>query len=156
MYQGEAPCKLGKLVFFPFLSLFSFLHYTCGTWTFPGEGSNQSCSCRPTPQPQQHGTLNPLSGARDPSLSLVDTKAGSCPAEPHWELLPFLFPRPFCCSDSLYPPSPGCSTPTPSPCVDAAAFCIKAQGKRHREAFPRGLSRVSGESSSPRTGVMSL
>ena len=24
-----------------------------GTWKFPGEGSNGSCSCRPTPQPQQ-------------------------------------------------------------------------------------------------------
>ena len=23
-------------------------------WMFPGEGSNQSCSCRPLPQPQSH------------------------------------------------------------------------------------------------------
>ena len=25
----------------------------CGIWKFPGQGSSQSCSCWPTPQPQQ-------------------------------------------------------------------------------------------------------
>ena len=36
-------------------SLFSFLFYgcTCGIWKFPGQGSNWSCSCQLTPQPQQ-------------------------------------------------------------------------------------------------------
>ena len=28
---------------------------TCGTWRFPGQGLNQSCTCQPMPQPQQHG-----------------------------------------------------------------------------------------------------
>ena len=28
---------------------------TWGIWRFPGEGSNRSWSCRPTPQPQQRG-----------------------------------------------------------------------------------------------------
>ena len=34
--------------FFPFYS------YTCSIWKFPGPKSNQSCSCRPVLQPQQH------------------------------------------------------------------------------------------------------
>ena len=29
------------------------MHYTCGIWKFPGQGSNQSYICRPTPQPLQ-------------------------------------------------------------------------------------------------------
>ena len=33
--------------------LFCFLGPLCGTWKFPGSGLNQSCSCRPMPQPQQ-------------------------------------------------------------------------------------------------------
>ena len=32
---------------------FSFYSHTCGMWKFPGQGSHWSCSCRPTPQPQQ-------------------------------------------------------------------------------------------------------
>ena len=32
---------------------FSYGH-TCSIWKLPGCGSNQSCSCQPTPQPQQH------------------------------------------------------------------------------------------------------
>ena len=31
-----------------------FNRCTCSIWRFPGQRSNQSCSCRPTPQPQQH------------------------------------------------------------------------------------------------------
>ena len=58
-------------------------------WKFPGYGSNQSCSCRPTPQPEQHRIqaavcdlhhsswqcwiLNPLSEARDQTRVLMDT-----------------------------------------------------------------------------------
>ena len=33
--------------------LFSFQGHTCGMWRFPDQGLNQSCSCRPMPQPQQ-------------------------------------------------------------------------------------------------------
>ena len=33
---------------------FSFYSHTCRIWKFPGYGSDQSYSCRPTPQPQQH------------------------------------------------------------------------------------------------------
>ena len=32
----------------------SFYGCICSTWKFSGYGSNWSCSCRPTPQPQQH------------------------------------------------------------------------------------------------------
>ena len=34
---------------------FSFYGYTHSIWKFPGQGSNQSCSCRPMPQPWQRG-----------------------------------------------------------------------------------------------------
>ena len=34
---------------------FLFQGCTCGIWKFPGQGSNQSCSCQPTPLPQQCG-----------------------------------------------------------------------------------------------------
>ena len=40
------------LVFFFFF--FSFYSHTCGICSFPGQGSNWSCSCQPMPQPQQH------------------------------------------------------------------------------------------------------
>ena len=36
-----------------FLFFFPFKGYICGIWTFPGQGSNRSCSCRAAPQPQQ-------------------------------------------------------------------------------------------------------
>ena len=42
------------LFFFLFLSPFSFYGCTCGVQMFSGQGLNHSCSCRPTPQPQQH------------------------------------------------------------------------------------------------------
>ena len=41
-------------------------------WRFPAYGSNRRCSCRPTPQPQPHQILNPLSEARDRTHVLVD------------------------------------------------------------------------------------
>ena len=56
---------LGSLTFFScvwlkfywfclsFLCFFLWLHLSI--WKFLGQGSNQSCSCQPTPQPQQHG-----------------------------------------------------------------------------------------------------
>ena len=37
----------------PQLFFFLFKGCTCSIWKFQGWGSNQSCSCRPTPQPQQ-------------------------------------------------------------------------------------------------------
>ena len=42
------------------LLFFSLEVCTCGTWKFPGQGLNWSCSYRPTPQPQQGLILNPL------------------------------------------------------------------------------------------------
>ena len=36
-----------------FLS-FAFQGRICDIWKFTGQGMNQSCSCQPTPQPQQH------------------------------------------------------------------------------------------------------
>ena len=52
--------------YFYFLSFFAFSRAaSCGTWRLPGQGSNQSCSRRPTPQPQQCGIPNSPSKARD-------------------------------------------------------------------------------------------
>ena len=42
------------------MNVVAFLGHTCGIWMFPGQGSNRNYSCQPTPQPQQHGILNPL------------------------------------------------------------------------------------------------
>ena len=43
------------LSFFFFFFFFSFAFWGCihGTWKFPGQGSNCSYSCRPTPQPHR-------------------------------------------------------------------------------------------------------
>ena len=48
------------LVLLLFCFVFAFLGQTCGIWKSPGQGSNQSCSCRRTPQPwpQQRGIRN--------------------------------------------------------------------------------------------------
>ena len=40
---------------FYFLISFCLLWPHHSRWRFPGKGSNGSCSCWPTPQPQQHG-----------------------------------------------------------------------------------------------------
>ena len=71
-------------------NFFSFQVLTCGVGNFPGQGSNQSCSCRPAPlQPatamadpscfynllrslQQCQILNPLSQARDGTHIFTD------------------------------------------------------------------------------------
>ena len=42
-------CLIKDLAIF----FFPFECHTCGIWKFPGQGSNWSCSCQPTPQPQQ-------------------------------------------------------------------------------------------------------
>ena len=94
--------KRGPLFFFFF---FSFYCYTCSIWKFPSQESDESCSCQPTPQPQQHGiqaksancaaawgstaSLNPLSEARDRTHIRTET-TGFYPPEPQWELPIFL------------------------------------------------------------------
>ena len=67
-------------------SFFAFYGCTQGMWRFPGQGSNRSYSCRPTPQPQQCRILNPLSEARDGTHNLV-VPVGFVSAVPRWELL---------------------------------------------------------------------
>ena len=72
------------------LFIYLFLGPHPSIWKFPGQGSNWSCNCWPTPQPQQPATpdpshicdlypssqqcqnLNPLSEARDQTLVLMD------------------------------------------------------------------------------------
>ena len=54
-----------------FYFIFAFSGRTLGIWRFPGQGSNQSYSCRPTPQPQPCRILNPLSEARDRPRVLI-------------------------------------------------------------------------------------
>ena len=48
--------KSSGYLFFPFF-LFFFFFFILGPpysiWKFPDQGSNQSCSCGPIPQPQQ-------------------------------------------------------------------------------------------------------
>ena len=43
-----------SLFFFFFFLSFSFHRRTCSIWRFPGQGSNQSCSCQPMSEPWQH------------------------------------------------------------------------------------------------------
>ena len=69
-----------------FFFLIAFQGHTHGTWKFPGQGSNQSCSCRratATPDlscicdlhhsSRQRWILNPLIEARDWTCVLMDT-----------------------------------------------------------------------------------
>ena len=46
--------QLKSIFIYLFLVFVSFQGRTCSTWTVPSQGSSQSCSCWPTPQPQQH------------------------------------------------------------------------------------------------------
>ena len=65
-----------KFVLFCFV-LFCFVLFLmaalCSICKFPGQGSNQSCICQPTPQPQQCWIVNTLSKARDWTHLLIDT-----------------------------------------------------------------------------------
>ena len=77
-----------------------------GIWKFPDEGSNWSCSCWPTPQPQQRGiwaapatystahsntgSFNPLSEARDQTCVLCGDPIHHC----HWMLVKFISDKP--------------------------------------------------------------
>ena len=54
------------------LAYLIFQGHRCGIQKFPGKGSNQSCSCQLTPQPQPHWTLNPLGEARDRTHIFID------------------------------------------------------------------------------------
>ena len=86
--------RKGRRDWKPVLFLFLFYFFlasqgqACDTWKFWGEGLNQSCSCRPTPQLQQgqiwatsvlhysswqRQILNPLREARDRTRVLMDT-----------------------------------------------------------------------------------
>ena len=69
-----------------FVCLFAFQGHTRGLWRFPGQGSNRSCSCRPTPQPQQsgiraasatypavHGNTGPLTHGASPGVEPVSS-----------------------------------------------------------------------------------
>ena len=61
-----------------FVVLFvSFLRPRLQHMEVPRLGSNQSCSCRPKSQPQQHQILNPLPEARDQMCILTYTMSGS-------------------------------------------------------------------------------
>ena len=60
------------LFWFCFVLFSAFQGCTCGIWKSPSQGSNQSCSCQPTAQPQQHQLLNTPSKARDATCILVD------------------------------------------------------------------------------------
>ena len=58
--QDEKKKQLAELrsQYWLYLFILSFCLFwgrSCGIWRFPGWGSNQSCSCRPTPEPQQCG-----------------------------------------------------------------------------------------------------
>ena len=62
--------------FYLFIYLFIYFSLQCYTrdiWRFPGQGLNQSCSCHPAPQPQQHVTPDQLREARDQTHILMDT-----------------------------------------------------------------------------------
>ena len=43
------------VLFFGIYLFIAFQGCPCSVWRFPGQGSSQSYSCRPTPQPQQLG-----------------------------------------------------------------------------------------------------
>ena len=78
--------------YYYFLSFWHLLGHSRGTWRFPGQGSNRSCSCQayatatPTQDPihvcnlhhssQQRWILNPLSEARDwtPNLMVISRR----------------------------------------------------------------------------------
>ena len=87
-----------------FIYLFTYCLFRATPVVYGGSQArdqNQSCSCWPTPQPQQcgiwaasvtlhhsswqHRILNPMSEARDGTHILVDTRH-SLTTEPWWEL----------------------------------------------------------------------
>ena len=78
-YSGGSPASCFVFLFCFFSAFFGGGAHTRGTWRFPGQGSNRSCSYWPTPQPQPQPRqiLHPLSEARDQTPILMDTKSDS-------------------------------------------------------------------------------
>ena len=87
---------------FIFLSFSHFLGRSRGIWRFPGQGSNQSCSHRPTPEPQQRGiraasatytTAGSLTHWARPGIEPATSwfLVGFISAAPRQELLCFFF-----------------------------------------------------------------
>ena len=75
--------------FFFFLS-FCLKGPSCGIWRFPGQGSNQSCSCWPTPQPQQHriwASVWPIHHSSRPSQILNPLSEPGIKPETLWFLV---------------------------------------------------------------------
>ena len=65
-------CGLGAFFFLSSLVFYLFRAATNrGIWRVPGQGSNWSCCCQPTPQPQQRRILNLLSKSRDRTHNLI-------------------------------------------------------------------------------------
>ena len=89
------PGLMGRnFFFFKFIFIFMlFGGYTCGIWKFPGQESNWSCSCQPTPQPQQRGiqtTSAAYTAAHGNTGSLTHrARSGIEPASP-WVLAGFV------------------------------------------------------------------
>ena len=88
-----------------FWGLLFFFRATPGIWKFPGWESTQSCSCQPTPQPQQCGIWamsqptswpkvmpDPLIYWARPGIEPTSSwiLVGFATAEPQWELLSIL------------------------------------------------------------------
>ena len=86
---------------FIFIFILSFQGSTCSIQRFPGKGLNQSCSCQPTPPPQQHqmravsltyttahGKAGALTHWVRPGIELTSswTLVEFVIAEPRWEL----------------------------------------------------------------------
>ena len=63
-------------LFLKFLSFWHFLGRFCGMWRFPGWRSNWSCSCWPTPEPQQLGI--------QASSATYTTAHGNARSLTHW------------------------------------------------------------------------
>ena len=89
-----------------FFFLFSFLGPHRGIWKFPGQGSNQSCICWPTPQPQlcriratsatyttAHGIARSLTHWVRPGIEPTTSQflVRFISAVPQWELLNIIF-----------------------------------------------------------------
>ena len=127
-------------LFFPFLQ-----GCTCGIWRFPGQGSNQNCSRRPTPQPQiqaasvtytpAHGNTGSLTCETKPGVKVKPAsswlRVRSVPAEPQ-QVTPtvyFLYWKTqtepmFCTSVNVtaFLGTEASSCPTTSPCYFQPAF----------------------------------
>ena len=105
LIYSEHLCTRGFLFFlcylFIFLSFCHFLGRSRGIWSFPGYGSNRSCTHWPTPEPQQRGIRAAFASyttAQGNAGSLTHwARTGNKPvsswmlvrlisAEPRWEL----------------------------------------------------------------------